>query len=165
MWHSIKSTARSGMEAPRVTAKTRFTTIAETRCGEFSLPLQNTATQQRRSALESGKRCERSGKRQRLKTECPEITAARRGGAQMISLSRAMLCVNCELISETERDCPSCGSKQLMAVIQMLGGSLLNQAKNPSAAFWNETQARHWNAVPAGTGDGRRASYWLKRPK
>lgn len=59
----------------------------------------------------------------------------------MISLSRAMLCVNCELISETERDCPNCGSKQLMAVVQMLGGSLLNQAKNPSAALRNETQA------------------------
>ncbi len=75
----------------------------------------------------------------------------------MISLSRAMLCVNCELISEIERDCPSCGSKQLMAVVQMLGGSLLNQAKNPSAALRNETQRKPLNPVAAR--DRRRASH------
>jgi len=48
----------------------------------------------------------------------------------MISLNRAMLCVNCEFISdgyspETGPDCAACGSKQLIAVAQMIGGSLL----------------------------------------
>ena len=42
----------------------------------------------------------------------------------MIPLNRAMLCVNCELISDTERDCPRCGSKQMMSVTQIAGGSL-----------------------------------------
>jgi hypothetical protein len=45
----------------------------------------------------------------------------------MISLNRAMLCVNCELISETERDCGACGSKQLIAVAPIIGGSLLTR--------------------------------------
>ncbi len=48
----------------------------------------------------------------------------------MISLNRAVLCVNCEFISdgyspETGPDCAACGSKQLIAVAQMIGGSLL----------------------------------------
>ncbi|HTC95436.1 MAG TPA: hypothetical protein VK699_18460 [Terriglobales bacterium] len=48
----------------------------------------------------------------------------------MISLKRAMLCVNCEFISdayspETGPDCAACGSKQLIALAQMVGGSLL----------------------------------------
>ena len=48
----------------------------------------------------------------------------------MISLNRAMLCVNCELISDryspgTGPDCAACGSNQLIAVAQMIGGSLL----------------------------------------
>jgi len=47
---------------------------------------------------------------------------------QMISLSRALLCVNCELITETTRDCPRCGSKQLMKVTQIAGGSIYSRA-------------------------------------
>ena len=47
---------------------------------------------------------------------------------QMISLSRALLCVNCELITETKRDCPRCGSKQLMKVTQIAGGSIYYRA-------------------------------------
>jgi len=48
----------------------------------------------------------------------------------MISLNNAMLCVNCEFISDryspgTGPDCAACGSKQLIAVAQMIGGSLL----------------------------------------
>jgi len=150
------------MEIPRVAAKIRFTISAETQCGEFSLPLQNSATQLRRSALDSRKR-DTSEAARAVENRISRNKGVRRGGAQMISLNRAMLCVNCELISETERDCPNCGSKQLMAVIQMLGGSLLAQAKNPSAALWNETQARPLNAVAAG--NGRQASHWLEHLK
>jgi hypothetical protein len=42
----------------------------------------------------------------------------------MISLDRAFLCVNCEMISETQQDCLHCGSKQLMPMLPMIGGSL-----------------------------------------
>ena len=47
---------------------------------------------------------------------------------QMIPLNRALLCVNCELITETRRDCPQCGSKQLMKVTQIAGGSIYHGA-------------------------------------
>lgn len=47
----------------------------------------------------------------------------------MIPLKRAMLCVNCELISDTERDCPRCGSKQLMSVPRIVGGSLYQSVR------------------------------------
>ena len=42
----------------------------------------------------------------------------------MISLDRALLCVNCEVISETKQDCLRCGSKQLMPMLPMIGGSV-----------------------------------------
>ena len=47
---------------------------------------------------------------------------------QMIPLNRALLCVNCELITETKRDCPRCGSKQLIKVTQSAGGSIYTRA-------------------------------------
>ncbi len=47
----------------------------------------------------------------------------------MIPLKRAMLCVNCELISDTERDCPRCGSKQMMSVMRIAGGSLYRRVR------------------------------------
>lgn len=47
---------------------------------------------------------------------------------QMIPLNRALLCVNCELITETKRDCPRCGSKQLIKVTQIAGGSIYTRA-------------------------------------
>jgi len=57
----------------------------------------------------------------------------------MISLNRAMLCVNCEFISDgyspgTGSDCAACGSKQLIAVAQMIGGSLLTGNTEASVA-------------------------------
>jgi hypothetical protein len=66
-----------------------------------------------------------------MKTEQTGIGAIRHSTG-MISLECAVLCVNCELISGTERDCPRCGSRQLMPMVQMIGGSLF--AVRPSAA-------------------------------
>lgn len=47
---------------------------------------------------------------------------------QMIPLNRALLCVNCELVVETKRDCPRCGSLQLIKVAQIVGGSIYPRA-------------------------------------
>jgi hypothetical protein len=44
--------------------------------------------------------------------------------SEMISLQKAVLCVDCERISETPNDCAACGSKAVIPLLKVLGGSL-----------------------------------------
>lgn len=64
---------------------------------------------------------------------------AQKSGPKMISLKHALLCVNCELICQTERDCPHCCSKQLMPLAQMIGGSLVVGATKTVSAMKNKS--------------------------
>ena len=44
---------------------------------------------------------------------------------EIVLLSRAMLCLDCEVISESRGDeCPACKSHSLLSLVRVLGGSL-----------------------------------------
>jgi hypothetical protein len=43
----------------------------------------------------------------------------------VVLLNRAMLCLDCEVISQSRGDeCPACGSRSLLCLARVLGGSL-----------------------------------------
>ncbi len=45
---------------------------------------------------------------------------------EVLPLSNAVFCVDCEVISNSRRDeCPACKSRSLVSLARMLGGSLL----------------------------------------
>jgi len=44
---------------------------------------------------------------------------------RIVLLNRAMLCLDCEVISQSRNDeCPACGSRSLLSLARVLGGSL-----------------------------------------
>ncbi len=48
-----------------------------------------------------------------------------------VHLQNAVLCVDCETVSDTRRDvCPTCGSHSLLSLAGMLGGSVLDFKAN-----------------------------------
>ena len=57
------------------------------------------------------------------------FTGARnKGSLDVIPLSSAVFCLDCEAISSTQGDeCPSCQGRSLVSLARMLGGSLLGQ--------------------------------------
>ena len=66
---------------------------------------------------------------------------------QFVSLKNAVLCANCELISEvTEACCPACGSKALLSISRVLGGTVQEhppaiEAQVGDASAWDELAA------------------------
>lgn len=51
-----------------------------------------------------------------------------------VPLLAAMLCVDCESISNSAHDaCPVCGSHSLISLFRMLGGTLRSQKAQPTA--------------------------------
>lgn len=55
-----------------------------------------------------------------------------------VSLKSAMLCVDCESVTSTRGDeCPVCGSRAVLSLARMLGGSLLTQRAERAATQEN----------------------------
>ncbi len=51
--------------------------------------------------------------------------------AETVPLHSAVLCVDCEMVSNTRRDeCPVCGSHSLLGLAGMIGGTLLDCRAN-----------------------------------
>ena len=56
-----------------------------------------------------------------------DAAARIQSGSEVIPLWNAVICLDCEVISNTPSDeCPACSSRSLVSLARMLGGSLLS---------------------------------------